>query len=633
MTVSHRLRSWLLGLALGVFLTLLISPATRWLVRAQVAAAGLTVLTPDVQGRQAEDARAAVIARHPQDFPIQLAAALSGPSAQVVQNLRALVPRFGGNPSLYANLLRFEIGSPPNPGSAARGTGVYLSRAEDWALGSQPPPKDYRAPPPPDPKLLALYDADAAAGERLDAGNAFFPLMRAAGLFAAHRDAEGQAAVLRAGQKSAWREYTGDEMNGRLRLADALYGHGSALARIAVVAAVLFPHYAALRGAARVSIAQAAQAEAAGQTGRGLAIREAILHSGSLMRAQSTSFIGSLVGIAIAALATARPGGVPAPAYDSHLTNEQRTQRRLQAFSAYAGRLGHPEVARQAQAESAASEVVRGVLKKAEDRSILSPPQLLRLGVLWLCGLATLANAWWLLVFGAMAAGLSRLPSVPEGKPLAPLARRGVLAVLLVTLAATLYCFVAWHFLVWLALMGMAMVAWLAVWLMRGTRENWPDRRHRAGQFFGGLLLTAGGLLVLGGLATWQARGVVGFADAVRMLTDVTSSDGAAAGDMPQEQETEVVTILVSLALPLLMLLVLSLVGRARRVPVSVALVRGFRAAALPTACLLVVLYGALTLATLRQERQMDDGLRQMVQHEGRYYASLAGQPWPGPIP
>lgn len=637
MNPNNRLRPWLIGLALGVLLTLLIAPATRWLVRAQFAASGLTVLTPAAQQRQAEDAQRALVARRPDDFPLQLASAVNGFQTmndfpQDVSRLRALVPRFGNNPALYATLLRFEIGN------SSTGTGVYLSRAEDWALGGVPPPADYHEPPPPDPRLLAAYDADAAAGERLDPDNAFFPQMRAVSLFAAHRDADGLDAVLRAGQKPHWDDYVADEMNGRLELADAPYGHGSALSDIAANAAVLLPHYAALRAVARVAIAKAIAAEAAGQTERGLAIRLAMMHSGGLMRAQSTMLLGALVGIAIAAIATARPGGAPAPPYDSHLTGEQQRQRRLQAFYAYARRIGHPEAAQQAQAEAAANDAEHAIFRKAEDKFILNPPQLDRLGVWWLAGLLTLANAAWLLVFGAIAAGLSRLPSVANTKPLPRPAQDGIFAALVVVLVGTLLRTNGLQGILPLTPLILILVPWLVVWLMRGTRENWPERRQALAQFFralplGALALLALGapLLILGALAAWQIQGVLGFVQTLHDLTGV--SGNGAAGDMPQAAEAEVLTLIGSLTVPLLMLLVLSIVGRVRRVPVSVALVYGYRTKAVPAACLLVVLYGALALGTLRQERQMEDALHQIVQNECLYYASLAGQPWPGPPP
>jgi len=91
------------------------------------------------------------------------------------------------------------------------------------------------------------------------------------------------------------------------------------------------------------------------------------------------------------------------------------------------------------------------------------------------------------------------------------------------------------------------------------------------------------------------------------------------------------IAVPVGLVVPLMLGIGVSVWGRRRRVPVSAALAAGFRTTALPLACLLVIGYGTLALGTLRQEQQMDDGLRQMIRHEGRYYASLAGTVWPGP--
>jgi hypothetical protein len=143
--------------------------------------------------------------------------------------------------------------------------------------------------------------------------------------------------------------------------------------------------------------------------------------------------------------------------------------------------------------------------------------------------------------------------------------------------------------------------------------------------------LTATGLalLILTTLAVKQTQGVLGYVTTVREVTLMSGSDEGTSGAVPQDQEMEVAAILGSLAIPLLMLIALSIAARIRKVPVSTALVQGFRSGGLSVACFLLLIYGVLALSTVRREQAMDAGLRQMVEHEGRYYAALAGQPWP----
>lgn len=554
-----------------------------------------------------------------------MAAAPWGDSIRRVAGLRALVARFPDSPSLRANLLRYQVGN-----SDSR-TGVYLSRGEDWFSGGKAP-RDYKAPPPPDPALLAAFDADAAAGERLDPDNAYFPLMRAAGLFAARRDTEGLDAVRRAGTKTVWREYVEDETEGHLRLADAAYGHGPTLSRAAIVASVLYPHYTDLRGVARVAIAKAVQSEQAGQTERGLAIRRAIMHSGGLMRAQSQTYIGSLVGIAIAAIATARPGGAPMPGNGSgeRLSGEERARLRLQAFEDYARRAGHPEDARQAQRETEAGQEVRAVWRTAEKSSAFGLPQITRLAAWWIGGLLTLANAFWLLLLGGLAAWLARLPAMRDGLPLSPAAHGGVAAALLLAALIALSQFGDTGAGPAVASLGslllLPLLASLAVRLLHRGAPGSETRNLAAGRFARAFGVTALALLALAGLSSWQGRGLIGYGASLRELG---LSGGGAGSGAPQAQEMMVSAMVGGLAVPLLLLLILSVAGRVRRVPVSVALVRGFKTIGVPLACLLLVVYGALALGTVRQERAADAGLRRMVQHEGRYYAALAGRPWP----
>ncbi len=403
------LRRVLLGLTLGVVLALVIAPQTRWLVQAQAQSLlHLPTASESSGDEQAQEDAAA--SRHPNDYQLQFSDALSHGGSSV-NNLRRLKTRFPNSASLRANILRYAC------------TQIHTDRDENYLSEQLPIPPSSRHSPPDGPAQLAAFDRDAAAGERLDPDNAYFPFMRAIGLYAAHRDAEAQDALLRAGMDARWDEYTQDEVEGRWRLSALVFGGSAhdAVARSAVAAAELFPHYAALRAVARVATYQAIQEEQAGNFSRGIALRQALVHCGGLMRAQSGSIIGALVGIAIVHVGMGRPGGTPIP---PDTVRQQSRMDRAAAYAAYLRHHGDGTGAAQAVAEEQADRQVRALLGTTSAR--LSPyTQLLSLLPWWMAGLLLLINALWLLGGGALAPLLGRL------RPLSrPLAFGGVLLLL-----------------------------------------------------------------------------------------------------------------------------------------------------------------------------------------------------------
>ena len=373
--------------AVLLLIALLLVPATRWLVRLEAF--------PGLQGGGLGGQE--FIQSHARDYQVQLGGQTDYRGQTSVQYARSLVPRFPDNPSLRANILRYAMQGE-----------VHLRRPEENLLSSVPVP-----PAPPEeghnaPADLAAFDADAAAGERLDPDNAYFPFMRAVGLFAAHRDDEGLAAIKRAGREHKWREYSEDEVEGHWRISEATFGGREGISRMATAAAVLFPHYQGLRAAARLVAVKAVSAEQDGRPQEGLALRLALARSGDLMRAQSTSLIGSLVGIAISAISRSRPGGIPAATHPPGVPAEQWAQERLDSYCDYVTRLGHPEAAREARAQAEAAVQVRHLT--SDDLVFGSRlPDLARLGIGLAVGWVLAANLLLLLLLSCLALGLSRL--------------------------------------------------------------------------------------------------------------------------------------------------------------------------------------------------------------------------------
>ena len=402
-----------------ILIALLFVPATRWLVRLEAF--------PGLQGGGPGGQE--FIQSHARDYQVQLGGQTDYRGQTSVQYARSLVPRFPDNPSLRANILRY----------ATQGE-VHLRRPEENLLSANPVPQgsagNYpggsREEPPTAPQLAA-FDADAAAGERLDPDNAYFPFMRAVGLFAAHRDDDGLAAVKRAGREHRWREYSEDEVEGRWRISEATFGGREGISRMATAAAVLFPHYQGLRAAARLVAVKAVSAEQDGRPQEGLALRLALARSGDLMRAQSTSLIGSLVGIAISAISRSRPGGVPAAgSRPTNVPAEQWAQEHLDAYCDYVTRLGHPEAAREARAQAEAAVQIRHLT--SGDLIFGSRlPDLARLGIGLAAGWVLAANLLLLLLLSGLALGLSRLAPLRDRLAPPPAVSLGVaLAILLV---------------------------------------------------------------------------------------------------------------------------------------------------------------------------------------------------------
>lgn len=646
MRTRFRLRSWLLGLALGVLLTLLIAPQTRWLVRVQWAASlGLYHPFPWCQpdadsytlSLRSDQAREdAVASWHPGDFPIQLAHASEGAasSVEVLARARALKARFPRNPSLDANALRY-----------ATFGAVQLHRDADYLLGGQPIPK--REPfsePPPSVEQLALFDKDAADGERLEPDNAFFPFMRAVGLFAAHQDAEALAAVRRAGIKTQWNEHLTDEPEGQWRLHAEAFGDPNALWRVQAMSNVVLPEYRELRAVARVATYQAVLDEQAGRTQDGLAIRHALMRCGGLMRTQSTLIIGTLVGMAITQVAMSRPGGIPAPTKQPPTrTPGEVFRRRADAYIAYLHRVGQNDEARWVQSEAEAAQQARAIIGNIDMVTLAKSPLsrlVFRLTAFWVVALLVISNILWTLVLGGLASLLRRknAPAQPESsRPLSAATPFlwAILALLaeIAVLAALMNSDVGDSMslggeLLLLAVIVVTIALFVLMAFAGRTKREALTRRLRAVVL--AFALTALGLGVLIGAAHWQTQSAV---SVVRLNRAYLGLSGDGMSQTLQHDWAPDVSIAASLAAPLLILLTSLGVSLTRRASFRETLRSGFRMGGLPIACVLVIVYGALALGTLRQERAVNDGLQQMVQHEGRYYAALAGQTWPDATP
>ena len=231
---------------------------------------------------------------------------------------------------------------------------------------------------------------------------------------------------------------------------------------------------------------------------------------------------------------------------------------------------------REARAEYAAGQTARHLLQ-LDESSDGTPNRVLALGPFgepmglllawWTADICVLYNILWTLLLGWLAARFASSRHLRENKPL-PLSMQ-VVAVLIFLAVAAMSGFAAW----------------------------------------------------------WQSDTLM---DLKEVIGTLSSDNNQLFSDL-REVYIALFSLYSFLAVPCLTLVVLTSVCLIRRIPLAVGLVRGFRTATLPIACLLAVVYGGMVLGTARQERVVSHGLAQMRQQGvGPYYASLIGQPWPG---
>jgi hypothetical protein len=635
---SHSLNLRLAGAACGLLLALLIASGTRRLFLAQ---AGLTLPVPSavasVAGGQlgihpdpfysriAFQAAHAVAARHPNDLQMQIADAGTflpegsiSPSVLKVQRLRALESRFGECASLYANILRYETMGEVR---------VHHDR-EQYVFSGDPIPNSVkksisaRDAQNNAPDVCRAYDRDAATGERLDPANAYFPFMRAVGLFGAHKDAEALAAIARAAQKPQWREYYNDELKGQWKLQDEASMNNSALFHSLLSASILFPHYAQMRAAVRVTIYAAMQAEQAGHIAEGLAIRKNVVRLGSLMRIQSPSLIGSLVGNALTEIAICRPAGLPAIKGNERNEKTGKEQQRRQ-FDAYLQRVGAASATDFFHSTQQAGDEMKEIVRHGLGTGPFDQP-LKTLFIWWVVDLATLSNILWLLVLGGLASVFLRDPRLQAGMALSGHMRfalpLGVLGGAFV--APTLLTGLSLYFLniasedrFWMLLMGLAPIL-----LLLALPATLAQDRIRRLYAFGCALAVGAGLT---GFYFWQAHGIAGIAGLMQVYFNLSSESGPSGPDMHNA------ALWLTPCVSFLLLIVMAALSLACRVPLSVGLARGFRGLMVPVTALLFLAYGGMLLFTVRAEAAVQYGLERTLENEGQYMADLSGKLWP----
>jgi hypothetical protein len=448
-TLKFQLR--LIGAGLGLLFALAIWPGTGWLVRSQFALISGTPgalaawETPSIAGwqlgfRGSEPGRffsAFEVARqefkrvanaNPNDPQIQLAT-LSVPATNdlaPVEEFLRLARAFPNDPAICAAVLRDEC----------RGR-IRVDREEARFAMDHPWHQEVRSAGCDDSEALAWFDLEALRGEQLDPANAYFPVMRAAGLLISHRDPMALAELRRASQMQVWDDYCEAEFQGDLKLADQALGRGSALDRLGWADSIMLPHLAVVKRTCVTAAGLAVEDERAGRKAEGLAIRLDVLRVGELMRARSANMIGALVGVAIERGAMTSPGGKASP--DVHPGEADSSDQQIQiadAFKSYLNGIGRPdEVPELDKAEKASVESIR--IAASGRGSIDSMHD--AVGVNWVLDVVVLSNILWVVLLGVAGTLLARHPRIVSRQSLPRAWKIGALVGLLLAGAGSAF--------------------------------------------------------------------------------------------------------------------------------------------------------------------------------------------------
>jgi len=200
--------------------------------------------------------------------------------------------------------------------------------------------------------VLSQFEESCAKGAVLDPDNGYFSTLLAVARYAAGQDEAALAALHQASLATRWADYADAEMAGGKALLIRAYGDRGTILHAGPAAGVLLPHFAQIRGLARVAVRQADQFLDRGELERGHAIHADVVRLGGLMRESSRVMIGRLVGGAVEAIGLRR---YPDPNHSAG-TNEERKAAVCAQRQEYARRVAREAPAYAAEIERANRE-------------------------------------------------------------------------------------------------------------------------------------------------------------------------------------------------------------------------------------------------------------------------------------
>lgn len=534
---------------------------------------------PDSDPTDEQSALDVVMRKYRQEYLIQVGYALRTDAPQKpnqedprVKKLRLILPAFPSNPGLYAHILRLETAND-----------ITIRRDTEYENYMNGRASQYTATPDVQnatPEAFTNFDHDASVGEQLDPQNGYFPMMRAAGLFAAHRDDEAIAAVRRAAQKPKWDDYTSEETEAVWRLAMDAFGNRSAAIHTVLQASTPLPHFKELRNVARMTVFTAAHLEKAGKIDEGISLRLAGIECGALVRTFSSAPRGGYYGAEMSELQWLRPGGAAPMKLAGDMPPNQKNALRRDAFLTFLKQSGHDAETAHAQQEFEAAQRARAILDKSAEGDYMTPPrQAKNLTAWWIAGNALLVNAIELSLLGAIAVGLVRrkrrmAPMLGERKdnPLIPV---------------------------------IVVVTVLLIFLAIAVQTQW-------GSGFGGLRGVLHTLSYTGGDPDSAARFL------------------EPPGPFSKPGPMQIAAVLLSIAGPVIVLVSLFFYSVQREQELEVTLLRSLPEVGAILGLGLLILYLILNLLTSREELRVATALQHSIQAGNGAIAELENTQWPG---
>jgi tetratricopeptide (TPR) repeat protein len=315
--------------------------------------------------------------RNPNDLPVQISSVLlTTPHTEVPKRLQELLKQFPDEPTLLAAILRHHCSRSLKQMSA---------------------------------KEVATFDQIAREGERVDPQNAYFPMMRAAVLFAAGKEEEALKALVQASKKSRWDNFAVAEAVGNLRLFETAFGRMNGVTKAVLAEMVLEPDLSYLRSAARSAVERAIKLEREGKFDEGLKIRLALIRCGKSMREHKGSRIAPLVGIAIAYIAAGRPRDKPHPEFPSQADARKKATIVREHFVGYLRQIGREKEANWVEVElKAGMEMKFRIDEQQRQFSLKLIDAASAVALNWALNLTILGAAILLAILGAVATLIER---------------------------------------------------------------------------------------------------------------------------------------------------------------------------------------------------------------------------------
>jgi hypothetical protein len=580
---------WLPGIALGALCALIVWPQTHRLAAQQlrltipphhaIAEAAPAGFVDSTLSDYASPIIRRQAAEHADDVDQQIAAATTLPPAAgersagpvmtggrldssiKIARLQALIPRFADQPALYATILRLSTSVE-----------VRVTREEAGRFLAKDEMPTYNGKlVHSSPAAVEKFDSECAAGERLDPGNGFFPMMHAISLFESHRDAEALAAIGRAGSCSHWMEYLDAELDGELALQTDAFGAPGPISRAIYAAEILLPHLHSIRLATELALYEAIEAEQASHLSDGLRIRTAVRHVGSLMRSESRNLIGVLVGMSLVRMSLMRPvGAAPTDTKADIFTQIPAREKLMHDFDAYLASAGGAGESASVHAEMVACVMTKTIVSASIGRSVFDGDVDSSLA-LSIADMIVLSTIVWMAALAGLVCLLAAIAGSKRIKGLSRARRFAIMTAL--TLAAGT---------VTIALLIQQVVGSAGTMVKLG--QIWFTMSSSKPETFSFLRILS--------------DGYIGIVAVIPVLTVLT-------------------------------LAVLCLVWRA---PVAAGVARGLRGCVVPICSVLVIAYTVLAPITSAYESRLDSRLTEALTHEGRATARMVGAEWPGMV-